>query len=121
MNTLRVVQSIQGYIVRWSCFIKFFTNTAVHIVNFTSLSELRGSAFINLSVSLQLNGTNPSFPYSINIVPEVLERNISVISVGPIFFELMVRYDTWYNISIMVCGELSYCSAPLIGLYYSKY
>ena len=63
-----------------------------------------------------MNGTNPSFPYYINIIPE--ERNISVKSVGPILFELMVRYDTWYNMSIMVCGELS--SAPLIGLYYSK-
>ena len=86
-------------------------------MNFTSLSELRGSTFINLLVSLQLNGTNPSFPYYINIVPE--ERDISVKSVEPIIlFELMVQYDTWYNMSIMVCGELS--SAPLIGLYYSK-
>ena len=93
------------------------TNTAVHIVNFTSLSELRGSTFINLSVSLQLNGTNPSFPYHINIIPE--ERDIFVKSVGPILLELMIRYDTWYNMSIMVCEELS--SAPLIGLYYSKY
>jgi hypothetical protein len=85
-------------------------------VNFTSLSELRGSTSVNLSVSLLLNGTNPSFPYHINIVPE--ERNIPVNSVRPTF-ELMVRYDTLYNVSIMVCGELS--SAPLIGLYYSKY
>ena len=86
-------------------------------MNFTSLSEFRGSTFINLLVSLQLNGINLSFPYYINIVPE--ERNISVKSVGPILFEFMVRYDTLYNMSIMICGELS--SAPLIGLYYSKY
>jgi hypothetical protein len=93
-----------------------FINTAVHIVNFTSSSELRGSTSINLSVSLQLNGTNPSFPYHINVVPE--ERNIPVENEKSTF-ELMVRYDTLYNMSIMVCGELN--SGPLIGLYYSKY
>jgi hypothetical protein len=93
-----------------------FINTAVHIVNFTSLSEVRGSTSINLSVSLQLNETNPLFPYHINIVPE--ERNIPVRSVRQMF-KLMVRYDTIYNMSIMVCGELG--TSPLIGLYYSKY
>ena len=113
---MHACNSVTVYVVQGSTIL--FSLTAIHVVNFTSLPELRGTASINLSVSLQLNGTNPSFPYRINIDSE--ERNVSAKSVGPILFELMVRYDTLYNMSIMVCGELS--SVPLIGLYnYSKY
>ena len=79
------------------------------------MSELRESTHINLSVSLQLNGTNPSFPYHINVVPE--EHNIPVTNVI-LMFELKVRYDTLYNVSVVVCGE---SSEPLIGLYYCKF
>lgn len=96
--------------LRWHLFI----NTAVHIVNFTSLSELRESIYTILSISLQLNGTNPSFPYHINIIPE--ERNIAVTNVI-LIFGLRMQHDTLYNVSVMVCGE---SSSPLIGLYYRK-
>ena len=92
----------------------YFTNTAVHVVNFTLLSELRESTYVNLSISLHLKGTNSSFPYHIHIIPE--ERNIPVMNVIQLF-ELRVQYDTLYNVSIVVCGE---SSGPLIGLYYCK-
>ena len=90
-------------------------NAAVHIVNFTSILKLHESNSINLSVSLQLNGTNPYFPYLINVIPK--ECNITVTNIT-LTFELKVRYDTLYNMSIVVCGE---SSPPLIGLQYSKH
>ena len=79
-----------------------------------SLSELQGSTS---TISLQLNGTNPSFPYYINIVPG--EQSIPVKNATPIFDLILYDINTLYNMSIMICGELSI--VPLIGLYYSKF
>ena len=84
---------------------------------YDSSPTLPESTSINLSVSLQLNGTNPSFPYLINVVPDEHNVSAAVSNITPTF-ELRVQYDTLYNVSIMVCGE---SSGPLIGLYYSKY
>ena len=83
-------------------------------MNFTLLSELREVTYVSLSVSLHLNGTSPSFPYHIHVIPE--ELNIPVTNIIQIF-ELRVRYDTLYNVSIAVCRE---SNGPLIGLFYRK-
>ena len=83
-------------------------------MNFILLSELREHSYVNLSFSLHLNGINPSFPYHINVVPE--ERDIPVTNVISVF-ELKMRYDILYNVSIATCGERS---GTLIGLYYCE-
>ena len=80
-----------------------------------STLKLNEGNSIDISVSLQLNGTSSSFSYRINVASE--EYNTTVTNIASMF-KLRVQYDTLYNMSIVVCGE---SSAPLIGLHYSKY